>query len=66
MCQVSQITDDLHPIVRKAGKNEQKCDDGDIIAPMVFGIYHEGKLKGKAEEHYGEQWDHWTITPEAH
>jgi len=44
-------------MVRKAGKGVQKCDYGDIITPMVFGTYYEGKLKKKAEEHFGGWWN---------
>jgi len=53
VCHVPQITDDLHPMARKVGKDGPKCDCGDIIAPMVFGIYHKVELKRKVEEHFG-------------
>jgi len=44
-------------MARKVGKDGPKCDYGDIIAPMVFGIYHKVELKRKAEEHFGGWWD---------
>lgn len=57
VCHVPQITDELHPTMTKAKMDGVGCEYADIIAPMVFGMYHEGGVKRKAEECFREKWE---------
>ena len=56
MCHVPQITDELHPTMTKA-IDGVKCEYTDIVAPIAFGIYHEGSIRDKGEKYFNVKWE---------
>ncbi|KAF8124467.1 hypothetical protein EV363DRAFT_1403194 [Boletus edulis] len=58
ICHVPQITDSLHPTFTKTSKGGKgiNCEYADIIAPMVFAIYHDPILRQRAETHFQTHW----------
>ena len=57
ICHVPQVTDDLHPTFTKPKKGGAvDCEYADIIAPIAFAVYHDGRLRERAETRFNVHW----------
>lgn len=57
ICHVPQVTDELHPTFTKSRKGGAvDCEYADIIAPTAFAVYHDARLKERAEARFNVRW----------
>ncbi|KDQ05749.1 hypothetical protein BOTBODRAFT_182261 [Botryobasidium botryosum FD-172 SS1] len=57
-CHVPQSHDALHPTF---AKGISSCEFPNLIGPLAFLLYDSAVWRGKAEQHFGLQWETLTI-----